>query len=270
LRFNTTGIYNTASGSDAGSYIADGQTANTTGDYNVFLGARTKALADNDQNEIVIGYNAIGLGSNTVVLGNDSITTTGLKGNVGIGTTSPSEKLHIKNGYAYFEKSGIKDDNNDQGDQGQVLKSNASTIEWGWVPNTLISCFDHNSNLSGSAYYLPFNNRWEATSSEYYNNFIAPYDGRVRKMIIKHVKGTTPTATSFSVFRILKNGSSFDFTPTTTGGGTASMQGVYTFSDSDLTFSVGDRIQFGFITSGGLTELVYGCSATVLIEYTQI
>lgn len=48
------------------------------------------------------------------------------------------------------------------------------------------------------------------------------------------------------------------------------MQGVYTFSDSDLTFSVEDRIQFGFITSGGITELVYGCSATVLIEYTQI
>ena len=54
---------------------------------------------------------------------------------------------------------------------------------------------------------------------------------------------------------------SFDFTPTTTRGETASMQGVYTFSDSDLTFSVGDRIQFGFITSGGITELVYGCSA---------
>lgn len=88
LRFNTTGINNTASGSDAGSYIADGQTANTTGDYNVFLGARTKALADNDQNEIVIGYNAIGLGSNTVVLGNDSITDTYLKGDVHLGNSA--------------------------------------------------------------------------------------------------------------------------------------------------------------------------------------
>ncbi len=88
LRFNTTGVFNTASGSDAGSYIADGSTANTTGDYNVFLGAGTKALADNDQNEIVIGYNAIGLGSNTVVLGNDSITDTYLKGDVHLGNSA--------------------------------------------------------------------------------------------------------------------------------------------------------------------------------------
>ena len=52
-------------------------------------------LADNDQNEIVIGYNAIGVGSNSVVLGNDSITKTILKGNVGIGTTTPAEKLDV-------------------------------------------------------------------------------------------------------------------------------------------------------------------------------
>jgi hypothetical protein len=95
---NTTGNNNIAQGSSAGRYIADGSTANTTGDYNIFLGANTKALADNDQNEIVIGYNATGIGSNSVTLGNDSITTTALKGKVGIGTTSPAEKLHLIEG----------------------------------------------------------------------------------------------------------------------------------------------------------------------------
>ena len=95
LYANTTGSNNVAIGYQAGRFITDGSTANTTGDYNVFLGTDTKALADNDQNEIVIGYNTTGLGSNSAVLGNDSITKTVLKGNVGIGTTSPSSKLHV-------------------------------------------------------------------------------------------------------------------------------------------------------------------------------
>ena len=139
----------------------------------------------------------------------------------------------------------------------------------GSVINTLISSFYHSTNVSGAAYYLPFNGVNELPSTQYYNNFIAPYSGRVKKMIIKFVTGPTPTATSFSTFRILINGSSFDFTPTTTGGGTSSMKGVYTFANNDATFSEGDSIQFGFITSGG-TGFLYGCAATTLIEYTGI
>ena len=96
LYANSTGHYNIAFGYNAGRYIANGSTGNTTGDYNTFLGYNTKALADNDQNEIVIGYDATGVGSNSVVLGNDSITTTALKGNVGIGTTSPFRKLSVE------------------------------------------------------------------------------------------------------------------------------------------------------------------------------
>ena len=95
LYSNNDGSSNIAIGYNAGRYITDGSTANTTGDYNIFIGPSTKPLADNDQNEIVIGYNAIGVGSNSVVLGNDSITKTILKGNVGIGTTTPAEKLDV-------------------------------------------------------------------------------------------------------------------------------------------------------------------------------
>jgi len=82
LKYNTTGTSNTATGNEAGSYIADGSTANRTGNNNVFVGAETKALADGDTNEIVIGYDAVGAGSNSVVIGNDDITKTVLKGNV--------------------------------------------------------------------------------------------------------------------------------------------------------------------------------------------
>ena len=86
----TSGGYNTAIGYNAGQFIADGSTANTTSDYSVYLGSSTKASADDAQNEIVIGYDATGLGSNSVVLGNSSITTTALRGKVGIGDTDPT------------------------------------------------------------------------------------------------------------------------------------------------------------------------------------
>jgi len=108
LRYNTTGIYNTGLGYQAGRYIADGDTANETGTYNTFIGSNTKALADGDTNEMVIGYGATGIGSNTVVLGNDSVVTTALKGNIGIGTASPNEKLDV-NGNIRLAENGYID-----------------------------------------------------------------------------------------------------------------------------------------------------------------
>ena len=48
------------------------------------MGSNTKAQSDGDQNEIVIGYNAVGHSTNTVTIGNDSIVKTFLRGSVGI------------------------------------------------------------------------------------------------------------------------------------------------------------------------------------------
>jgi len=95
LSYNATGTNNSAIGYKAGSYITDGFTGNTTVSNSLFLGYDTRAQADGQTNQIVIGSGAIGLGSNTVVLGNNSIVTTALKGNVGIGTTTPGSKLSI-------------------------------------------------------------------------------------------------------------------------------------------------------------------------------
>ncbi|MCW9054563.1 MAG: hypothetical protein OQJ98_01105 [Candidatus Pacebacteria bacterium] len=92
---NTTGGWNVALGPHAGRYVT-GSVANESSEYSVYIGANTKGFADGDSNEIVIGYNATGIGSNTVTLGNDSIVTTALKGNVGIGTTTPWGKLSIE------------------------------------------------------------------------------------------------------------------------------------------------------------------------------
>lgn len=92
LYFNTTGYRNTAQGYNAGRYITGGSTANETSNTSIYLGANTKAKADGDTNEIVIGYSTTGNGSNTVTLGNDSITETHLKGKLYLNdlNTAPS------------------------------------------------------------------------------------------------------------------------------------------------------------------------------------
>ena len=104
LYANTTGGNNTANGYQAGRYIADGTTGRTTGNNGIYFGYNAKASADGTDNEIVIGYNAIGAGSNTVTLGNTSVTKTILNGNIGIGvTTFPTtlaKGLTIANGTA--------------------------------------------------------------------------------------------------------------------------------------------------------------------------
>jgi hypothetical protein len=84
LSGNTTGINNIAVGSNAGMYITGDVTDNTVTDNSVFLGTNTKALADSQTNQIVIGYDATGLGSNTAILGNSSITKTRLQGGIEI------------------------------------------------------------------------------------------------------------------------------------------------------------------------------------------
>jgi hypothetical protein len=72
---NTTGSYNTTIGSGA-------LATNTTGSDNVAIGYSAQVLNPTDVNSIIIGTSATGVGSNTVVLGNTSITTTRLRGNV--------------------------------------------------------------------------------------------------------------------------------------------------------------------------------------------
>jgi hypothetical protein len=108
---NTTGSSNTAIGRDAGRFIADGTTANTSTSNSVFLGYNTKALATGQTNQIVIGESAVGLGSNTAILGNSSITKTQLQGNVGIGTATPAQKLDVNGNIAIASAAGLSASN---------------------------------------------------------------------------------------------------------------------------------------------------------------
>ena len=91
--YQNTGDYNTASGFNAGRYQSGGTTALTTASNSVFVGVTTKGI-QGAANQLVLGYAAESIGANSVVLGNDSIVTTALKGNVGIGTDAQQQR-HI-------------------------------------------------------------------------------------------------------------------------------------------------------------------------------
>jgi hypothetical protein len=95
-RFSTNGSNNTYLGYYAGRFIADGTTSNILVNNSTFIGNGTRALADNQTNQIVIGHNAIGLGSNTTVLGNSSTSFGRWWGNLLLGSsTNSGEALQV-------------------------------------------------------------------------------------------------------------------------------------------------------------------------------
>ena len=111
---SSNGDNNIALGFQSGRYIADGTTINETGSTSIFIGKDTRANADGENNQIVIGNTAIGNGSNTVTLGNDSIVKTILKGSIGIGTDSPDSLLNLE-GFKNTSIITLGSTNNDGG-----------------------------------------------------------------------------------------------------------------------------------------------------------
>ena len=111
----TSGRRNVGVGVNAGQKYGGTNNNVVTANDSVFIGNESDAGGDNQTNQIVIGYNAIGLGSNTVVLGNNSIVTTQLKGNVGIGTTSPGVKLDVNGRFRVQDNGNIALDVNTDG-----------------------------------------------------------------------------------------------------------------------------------------------------------
>jgi hypothetical protein len=97
------GYKNVAVGSRAGYHLGDTY-PNFASIYDTactFLGGNSSrdssiSYLTSLKNMTVIGYNARGLASNQVVLGNDNVTTTLLKGKIGIGTVAPSYNLDVR------------------------------------------------------------------------------------------------------------------------------------------------------------------------------
>ncbi|WP_228724350.1 bZIP transcription factor [Spirosoma sp. KUDC1026] len=108
---NTSGTANFFVGDNAGG-------ANTTGGFNVFLGTNAGASNTVGNNNTAIGFeanvesgalvNATAIGFRAVVSASNSLVL-GNSANVGIGTSSPSSKLHLVTGTA--NQSGLRLEN---------------------------------------------------------------------------------------------------------------------------------------------------------------
>ena len=128
---NTTGGYNAFYGNTSGRQNTTGRgnsffgvfagDLNTTGNNNTAIGIGANVGANNLTFATALGASALVARSNSLVLGGIA----GVNGapadtNVGVGTTDPKTKFHIRNGKIYVEANG----------QGMILKSpNGSCFE---------------------------------------------------------------------------------------------------------------------------------------------
>jgi len=136
LTSNINGNSNIGIGYEAGRYAGSSGVSNTTPNNSIFLGSSTRAQANGQTNQIVIGYNATGAGSNTVTIGNDEIEKTILKGDVEI----KGSKLILDENLTIFG------DNNDNVAVGQnALFSNTTGSD-----NTAIGSYALHNNTTGA------------------------------------------------------------------------------------------------------------------------
>ena len=167
-------------------------------------------------------------------------------GDLGIGVTNPSEKLDV-NGYVKAS-SGYK----------------------GYLPAFQHGGFYHSSSGSSTTiYWIPTNYISETTSSQYYNNWVAPYNGRVKKIVMRYASGTTPTATSVTFRKSINGGGDLNTYPATiANAASTNMTATRVFGSTDIAFNEGDRVRIGFTTNGG-TRLLYGFAYTIVLEYDK-
>ena len=100
-----SGNNNIAIGVNAGYQANPGSGINfTTGSNNILIGYDAGVLGNGDNNEIAIGYGAIGSGLNTTTLGDSSTVATVIPdgglviGNIGVGTVVPNGSLIVVSG----------------------------------------------------------------------------------------------------------------------------------------------------------------------------
>lgn len=103
--YNETGYQNIFLGSLAGAMLFDGISHNEFSIQSTYLGANTKAGANDAINELVIGYGAKGHGSNTVTIGNESILSNYFTGIVNVTDKLVSPRFEI-NANTYIKKDG--------------------------------------------------------------------------------------------------------------------------------------------------------------------
>lgn len=169
--------------------------------------------------------------------------------NVGIGTSSPGEKLEV-NG---------------------TVKATATTDAYkGYIKQTVVS--NPAEKVESTDYnFFPYNTTSTSTGAQAYNRMTAAYDGRIKKVYLRHSGGNTPTATAVK-FKKHTNGvtSSTVYSATVTNTASTNMTAYYEFGNTDFTFSAGDLIGLLYQTSdafGTASKTMGAVAATIIIEY---
>lgn len=174
---NTVGEHNIMIGNYAGRFHSDSSTALISADRSIYIGAESRGKDNNDDNSIVIGFNAIGKGANTVVLGNDNIDTTFLKGIINLDTIAAGEwqgtTIAISEGGtgAVNQTGAINNLLPSQvGNDDKFLKTNGTNSSWTAVAGLGLSAPDTNTT----------NNNWSIPK---YTTGSAPEDSLAKNWV---------------------------------------------------------------------------------------
>ena len=256
------------------------------------LSANANAIETNTALEIIAGNNygiSFKDGSTT------NLTINGYNGNVGVATTSPSQKFHV-NGTALIESFLYIDDTSSsiyRFFNELIIQNTASTsISIGGGPGSVTNNLEVNGAITATAatdaykgyiksiittgysmksastayQYIPYNSYALTTSQAYYNRTVAAYNGRVKKIIVKRIDGASADATGMK-FKKEINGTvnATEYTATVLSG-SGNFQATYNFANSDFTFSAGDSIGVLMQSSGG-TGMIGAGAIQIVLEY---
>lgn len=163
-----TGNTNSQYGNNAGVFLADGVTPKVGGSNCVYLGSNARALANNTNNEIVIGASAIGNGSNTVTIGDNNITRTILRGNVEANTFIASNRLRAGGNYYNVLSWNF----NGTLTNGVKIKTNIPYTNSSHMPTIIIEGYDY-----GTANTVGIMLVWYVIGGNFVNHKASSYGG---------------------------------------------------------------------------------------------
>ena len=154
----------------------------------------------------------------------------------------------------------------DEANEDLTVGNNITAAAYINVP-VIINCnFSHTSTNTSIWQNLPFNSLSENATAGEQHNWLAPKDGRIRKILFKNTSsGTTPSASRCAI-RIQKNGSVV-YTQALTGvtGVGYGISHVLTLSDTNVLFSEFDLIRIQFNSNGTMQDI----AASTVIEFTE-
>jgi hypothetical protein len=199
---------------------------------------------------------------------NSTLMQLNSSGNLGIGTTSHTEKLHVA-GKISNDQFQIP---NTAGTAGQILQwpSTGTTLEWatpsgggGSDIRRQNSNFNHSSNSASLWYAMPINSQSETASTGAQEGVTASSAGYVSKIVMKSIHTSTNPTASSTKFRVEVN-RSVVWTGSDISHASTSMVSIsQTLGSTDATFVEGDLITVRFQANGTWSFV------SAVIEYTM-